>query len=80
MKAGSCGITLTAATRVYLMEPCLDPAHEIQAAGRQGRADRLKTLSSAACILHGSTYIAALTLAHASQVESTASDSRKRCS
>ena len=84
MKAGSCGITLTAATRVYLMEPCLDPAHEIQAAGRQGRADWLETLSvsSAACILHGSTltYIAALTLAHASQVESTASDSRKRCS
>ena len=23
MKTGSCGITLTAATRVYLMEPCL---------------------------------------------------------
>ena len=38
MKAGSCGITLTAATRVYLMEPCLDPAHEIQAAGKVGKA------------------------------------------
>ena len=33
IKAGSCGITLTAATRVYLMEPCIDPAHELQAAG-----------------------------------------------
>ena len=34
MKTGSVGITLTAATRVYLMEPCLDPAMEVQAAGR----------------------------------------------
>ena len=25
MKVGNVGITLTAATRVYLMEPCLDP-------------------------------------------------------
>jgi SNF2 family DNA or RNA helicase len=28
------GITLTAATRVYLMEPSFDPAMEVQAAGR----------------------------------------------
>lgn len=28
------GITLTAATVVYLMEPCLDPTMEVQAAGR----------------------------------------------
>ena len=28
------GITLTAASRVYLMEPALDPAVEMQAAGR----------------------------------------------
>ena len=34
IRAGNVGITLTAATRVYLMEPCLHPAHEIQAAGR----------------------------------------------
>jgi SNF2 family DNA or RNA helicase len=27
---GSVGVTLTAATRVYLMEPCIDPAAEIQ--------------------------------------------------
>jgi hypothetical protein len=32
--AGNCGITLTAASRVYLMEPCVDPAVEAQAAGR----------------------------------------------
>ena len=34
MKVGNVGITLTAATRVYLMEPCLDPQTEVQAAGR----------------------------------------------
>ena len=28
------GITLTAASRVFLMEPSLDPAQEVQAAGR----------------------------------------------
>ncbi|KAL9189332.1 hypothetical protein ACHAXT_011822 [Thalassiosira profunda] len=34
LRSGSVGITLTAASRVYLMEPCLDPAVEVQAAGR----------------------------------------------
>ena len=34
IKTGSVGITLTAATRVYLLEPALDPATEVQAAGR----------------------------------------------
>ena len=34
MRVGNVGITLTAATRVYLMEPCLDPSMEVQAAGR----------------------------------------------
>merc|ERR1719473_2178292 len=33
-KTGACGITLTKATRVYLFEPCIDPSHEVQAAGR----------------------------------------------
>ena len=42
MKTGSCGITLTAATRVYLMEPCIDPAHELQAAGRIHRLGQSK--------------------------------------
>ena len=37
-----CGITLTAATRVYLMEPCIDPAHEQQAAGRIHRLGQHK--------------------------------------
>jgi SNF2 family DNA or RNA helicase len=34
MRTGAVGITLTAATRVYLMEPSFDPAMEVQAAGR----------------------------------------------
>ena len=37
LAAGACGITLTAASRVYLMEPALDPAAEQQAAGRVHR-------------------------------------------
>lgn len=37
LRTGSVGITLTAATRLYLFEPCLDPSAEIQAAGRVHR-------------------------------------------
>lgn len=44
MKAGSCGITLTAATRCYLMGPCLDPAAEMQAAGRIHRLGQTKAV------------------------------------
>ncbi|CAB9515341.1 Chromodomain-helicase-DNA-binding protein 1 [Seminavis robusta] len=36
-RAGSVGMTLTAAKRVYLMEPSINPATEIQAAGRINR-------------------------------------------
>ena len=39
---GNCGVTLTSATRVFLMEPCLDPAHEIQCAGRIHRLGQTK--------------------------------------
>lgn len=42
MRIGNCGITLTAATRVYLMEPCVDPATELQAAGRIHRLGQSK--------------------------------------
>ena len=42
MKAGSVGITLTAASHVFLMEPCIDPAQEIQAAGRIHRLGQTK--------------------------------------
>ena len=34
VKLGSVGLTLTAATRVYLMEPAFDPSCEVQIAGR----------------------------------------------
>lgn len=34
VKTGAVGITLTAASRVYLFEPALDPAAEVQMAGR----------------------------------------------
>ena len=40
--AGAVGITLTAASRVYLMEPCIDPATEVQAAGRIHRLGQTK--------------------------------------
>ena len=36
------GITLTAATRVYLFEPAFDPATEAQAAGRIRRLGQTK--------------------------------------
>ena len=56
-------VTLTAATRLYLFEPCLDPSHEIQAAGRVHRLGQLKdvhivrfvykqTIEDAICELH----------------------------
>ena len=34
LRSGNVGITLTAASRVYLLEPALDPSVEVQAAGR----------------------------------------------
>lgn len=39
---GSVGVTLTAATRVYLMEPSIDPAAEVQCAGRIHRLGQKK--------------------------------------
>ena len=63
IKVGNCGITLTSATRVFLMEPCLDPAHEIQCAGRIHRLGQTKdvlckrycmknSIESGICALH----------------------------
>jgi SNF2 family DNA or RNA helicase len=42
IRSGSVGITLTAASRVYLMEPCIDSAMEVQAAGRISRLGQTK--------------------------------------
>lgn len=43
-ESAAVGITLTAATRVYLMEPALDPAQEAQAAGRIHRLGQTKEI------------------------------------
>ena len=45
MKIGNVGITLTAASRVYLFEPCLHPQMEIQAAGRIHRLGQTKAVT-----------------------------------
>ena len=42
VKLGSVGLTLTAATRVYLMEPAFDPSCEVQIAGRIHRLGQSK--------------------------------------
>eukprot|EP00592_Proboscia_alata_P002764 CAMPEP_0194373150 /NCGR_PEP_ID=MMETSP0174-20130528/21570_1 /TAXON_ID=216777 /ORGANISM="Proboscia alata, Strain PI-D3" /LENGTH=796 /DNA_ID=CAMNT_0039152057 /DNA_START=60 /DNA_END=2446 /DNA_ORIENTATION=- len=44
VKAGSAGMTLTSASHLYLMEPCLDPATEIQIAGRIHRLGQNKSV------------------------------------
>jgi len=44
LRSGNVGITLTAASRVYLIEPSLDPAAEIQAAGRIHRLGQTKAV------------------------------------
>ena len=45
MKIGNVGITLTAASRVYLFEPCLHPQMEIQAAGRIHRLGQTRPVT-----------------------------------
>jgi len=47
LRSGSVGMTLTAASRAFLMDPCIDPATEIQAAGRinrLGQTSRVKVV------------------------------------
>jgi SNF2 family DNA or RNA helicase len=42
LRAGSAGLTLTAATRVFLLEPAMDPAIEQQAVARVHRIGQEK--------------------------------------
>jgi SWI/SNF-related matrix-associated actin-dependent regulator of chromatin subfamily A3 len=42
IRAGNCGINIQSATRVYLMEPAINPAVEIQCAGRIHRLGQLR--------------------------------------
>ena len=44
-KAGAVGITLTAATHVYICEPLMNPALELQAIGRSRRMGQTKTVT-----------------------------------
>jgi SNF2 family DNA or RNA helicase len=44
IRSGSVGITLTTASRVYLMEPCIDTAREVQSAGRIHRLGQTKNV------------------------------------
>ena len=63
MRTGAVGITLTAASTVYLMEPSLDPGTEMQAAGRIHRLGQTKkvlvkrfvfrnTIEEMVCVAH----------------------------
>ena len=45
IRAGSVGMTLTAANHVFLMEPMIDPALEVQAAGRIHRLGQTKAVT-----------------------------------
>ena len=53
LRAGAVGITLTAADAVYLMEPCLDPATELQAAGRIHRLGQNREVTVHRYVLRG---------------------------
>ena len=47
---GECGITLTAASRIYLLEPCILPSDEVQAGGRIHRVGQTKRVELVRCV------------------------------
>ena len=52
IRAGACGINLTQANQVFLLEPCLNPALEAQAIGRVHRMGQTRkvTFACALCL------------------------------
>ena len=42
VRVGSVGVNVQSATRVFMMEPCIDPGTEVQIAGRIHRLGQLK--------------------------------------
>lgn len=49
--AGVVGINLTQANRVFLMEPCFNPAHEAQAIGRVHRLGQTRPVENVRLIV-----------------------------
>ena len=45
IRSGACGINLTQANQVFLMEPCLNPALELQAIGRVHRMGQKRVVN-----------------------------------
>eukprot|EP01061_Rhynchopus_euleeides_P012187 TRINITY_DN217_c1_g1_i1.p1 TRINITY_DN217_c1_g1~~TRINITY_DN217_c1_g1_i1.p1 ORF type:complete len:1789 (+),score=606.36 TRINITY_DN217_c1_g1_i1:64-5367(+) len=53
VRSGACGLNLTSANHVFLMEPCLNPAQELQAIGRCHRITQTKTVYAHRFIMKG---------------------------
>ena len=53
IKSGACGINLTQANHVFLVEPCINPALEKQAIGRVHRMGQKRTVQVFKLVLKG---------------------------
>jgi superfamily II DNA/RNA helicase len=74
LKAGSVGITLHAASHVFLLEPFIDPATEVQAAGRIHRLGQTKRVGVTKYVFEDSCEANVLKLhekVHAGELEYT---------
>jgi hypothetical protein len=54
IRAGACGINLTQANEVFLLEPCLNPALEAQAVGRVHRMGQTRDVRVTRLVMAGS--------------------------